>query len=132
LISDCGLRIHWAFGVGRWGFSDLRWPGFVPISTLLVGVRDLENARFIERFAEQLQPIGNCAAIGSQAVAGICEVMHYTLKNSTFILVLVRNLLGYTIYENHNYWRPKSAEVRLLFKAPREDGSRFRAELDCG
>src|SRR5438034_11772300 len=28
-------------------------------------------------------------------------------------------------------WSPESAEVRL-FTAPREDGSWFRAELDCG
>ena len=28
-------------------------------------------------------------------------------------------------------WSPESAEVRPLFKAPREDGSWFRAELDC-
>src|SRR5262249_6121761 len=29
-------------------------PLFVPVRTLLVGVRDLENARFIERFGENL------------------------------------------------------------------------------
>jgi hypothetical protein len=28
-------------------------------------------------------------------------------------------------------WSPESAEVRPLLKAPRENGSRFRAELDC-
>jgi len=28
-------------------------------------------------------------------------------------------------------WSPESAEVRPLFKAPREDRSWFRAELDC-
>ena len=28
-------------------------------------------------------------------------------------------------------WSPESAEVRPLFKAPREDGSWFHAELDC-
>jgi hypothetical protein len=28
-------------------------------------------------------------------------------------------------------WSPESAEVRPLLKAPREDGSSFRAELDC-
>jgi len=27
----------------------------VPVGALLVGVRDLEDARFVERFAEQLQ-----------------------------------------------------------------------------
>src|SRR5439155_23615594 len=27
-------------------------------------------------------------------------------------------------------WSPESAEVRTLLKAPREDGSRFRADLD--
>jgi hypothetical protein len=29
-------------------------------------------------------------------------------------------------------WIPESAEVRALFKAPREDGFWFHAELDCG
>jgi len=28
-------------------------------------------------------------------------------------------------------WSPEFPEVKALFKAPREDGSRFRAELDC-
>jgi len=28
-------------------------------------------------------------------------------------------------------WNPESAEARSLFKAPREDDSGFRAELDC-
>jgi len=28
-------------------------------------------------------------------------------------------------------WNPESAEGRPLFKAPREDGSWLRAELDC-
>jgi hypothetical protein len=28
-------------------------------------------------------------------------------------------------------WSPESAEASLLFKAPREDDSRFLAELDC-
>jgi hypothetical protein len=51
LISDFGLRIDWAFDVGRWAFSDLRWPCSVPVCTLLVGVRDFEDARFIEGFA---------------------------------------------------------------------------------
>ncbi len=28
----------------------------MPVSALFVGVRDLENARFVERFAQNLQP----------------------------------------------------------------------------
>lgn len=27
------------------------WPGFMPVGALLIGLRDLENSRFIERFA---------------------------------------------------------------------------------
>jgi hypothetical protein len=45
-----GLRIDWTLSVERWTFSDL-WPRFVPIGALLVGVRDLQNARFVECFA---------------------------------------------------------------------------------
>ena len=31
------------------------WPLLVPVGALLVGVRDLEHARFVERFTENLQ-----------------------------------------------------------------------------
>jgi hypothetical protein len=65
LIFDLGfqIRIDWAFGVGRSprrspftaeagsAFSDLRWPYSVPICALLGGMRDLEDVRFIGRFA---------------------------------------------------------------------------------
>ena len=40
--------------------------------------------------------------------------------------------LGPPLYAiSRSNWSPESAEVRPLFKAPREDGFRFRAELDC-
>jgi hypothetical protein len=40
--------------------------------------------------------------------------------------------LGLPLYAiSRSNWSPESAEVRPLFKAPREDGSWFRAELDC-
>ena len=40
--------------------------------------------------------------------------------------------LGPPLYAiSRSNWSPESAEVRPLFKAPREDGSWFRAELDC-
>ena len=35
-------------------FDDDWWPRFVPVGTLFVSVRDLQDARFIQRFAEQL------------------------------------------------------------------------------
>jgi hypothetical protein len=35
----------------RFLFSSNWWTRFVPVSALLVGVRDLQNARFIEGFA---------------------------------------------------------------------------------
>jgi endosialidase-like protein len=40
--------------------------------------------------------------------------------------------LGLPLYAISRFnWSPEPAEVRPLFKAPREDGSWFRAELDC-
>jgi hypothetical protein len=74
---------------------------------------------------------------------------------STFIRGLVRHLLDYvtrrfnassaglksswgcTFAEttlnaiSRSNWNSESAEVGPLFKVPRKDGSRFRAELDC-
>src|SRR5438067_9791673 len=46
---DCRL-------IGRWMFDvpDLR-PRFVPVGALFVGVRNLKNRRFIQRFSEELQ-----------------------------------------------------------------------------
>jgi hypothetical protein len=46
-VSACHAE---AFGVGGLDVSNL-WPRFVPTGALLVGMRDLEDARFIERFA---------------------------------------------------------------------------------
>jgi hypothetical protein len=73
LIFDLGFQINWMLAVppspsyggtgersprrspstakASWTFSDLRWPYSVPICALLGGMRDLEDVRFIGRFA---------------------------------------------------------------------------------